>query len=518
MFGIPLVTARRDWRKHVTYLAYTVPQSTRDTWAKAVLMPDVMTIQDWDRTLPGLSEFAVEMFARLYDKPVAVPIEKVAPEAIWAVKLHAMLDGGGFKDYCSDVQGNAAAAYQATVSTVSLIAAHLPSSADGTTSPSEVLATLQLRAAALQIAIDEADDDDLVEQLEYDLRSLLARINSLLLQGVTAPGGVTQEYAEALAAEILERYDTAIQDATKSIDAIFDGMSSMGFRFSGSRYGGLSSLSVEPNPKARFEFAKRMKSDSSFLQMAELIGKLRLSAAGQRATKKGLEGSQFSGMMFGDDISALAESEMIRLADPETEKAFDMDYKARMLALDEKVAESPADAGGMAILVDMSGSMSDLEANGFDRLQVAMAMAIAALEIAANEYRPAWLAIFDDDIRYDKSWSASRGIDQKEMISLCKKRRTLGGTNFPNALEFAMSQLEGGKIEKDSHILMITDGQDYISPDWAAEFRARLDDAEVQLHVLLIGGYTAHHFDAIAERVILVGNLNDPASADLFAF
>lgn len=518
MFGIPLVTGRKDWRRNVTFLAYMVPQSSRDAWAKAVITSDVMTIQGWDKALPGLSEFAVEMFARLYDEPVAVPIEKVAPEAIWAVKLHAMLDGGGFKDYCSQVQGNLAAAYQATVSTISLIAAHLPSSEDVTTSPSQVLAALQLKAAALQIAIDGSDDDDLVEQLEYDLKLLKARINLLRLQGTTASGGVTQEYAEALAFAILERYDAAIKDAIKSIDAIFDGMSGMGFRFSGSRYGGFSSLSVEPNPKARLEFAKRIQADKAFLQMAELIGKLRLSAAGQRAKRKGLEGSQISGMIFGADISALTEAEMIRLADPETEVGFDMDYEAGRLALDEKEAESPADAGGMAILVDMSGSMSDLEANGFDRLQVAMAMAIAALGIAANEGRPSWLAIFDDDIRFDKSWPSSRGIDQKEMISLCKKRRTLGGTNFPVALEFAMAQLEGGNIDKDSHILMITDGQDHINSDWATEFRTRLDDAGVQLHVLLIGGYSGHSFDAIAERVILVGNLSDPASADLFAF
>jgi len=287
---------------------------------------------------------------------------------------------------------------------------------------------------------------------------------------------------------------------------------------------GVSPGQLERMPYAeRAQLAQRLRS-GRIGQFAELVGRFRQMAIGERDRRVENAPGELVGITLGDDLTRVVPSELAQLGIPALRAVFAARYADAQLMQYDSRGEQHTGQGAIIACIDTSFSMSAPLDNGITGEAWAKACALALLDQARAARRDFVGILFSSENEVSvHPFPASRPIHITDVINFAETFYA-GGTDFEAPLTNAADLLDAefnadGRPRGD--IVLITDGECDVTEDWMRGW----NDAKHQLGFRCFGiaiGTSASAepgsvLDALCDNLRTLSALTDTRqAADLF--
>ncbi|ALV51946.1 hypothetical protein GCM10010250_34320 [Streptomyces althioticus] len=230
----------------------------------------------------------------------------------------------------------------------------------------------------------------------------------------------------------------------------------------------------------RARLAERLRS-GRLARWAELIGRFRQMAAGERARKVEHATGELVGVTLGDDLSRAIPSELAVLGVPELRAVFAARYAAGELMLYDSRGEQGTGKGAVIACVDTSHSMYAEGPGGITREAWSKACALALLDQARHAGRDFVGILFSaaDKLQVFR-FPGDRPAPVTDVLDFAETFLG-GGTDFQRPLGTAAKILEeefDSASRARGDIVLITDDACEVSENWTRlwnEIKRRLD-------------------------------------------
>ncbi|MER6295565.1 VWA domain-containing protein [Streptomyces althioticus] len=230
----------------------------------------------------------------------------------------------------------------------------------------------------------------------------------------------------------------------------------------------------------RARLAERLRS-GRLARWAELIGRFRQMAAGERARKVEHATGELVGVTLGDDLSRVIPSELAVLGVPELRAVFAARYAAGELMLYDSRGEQGTGKGAVIACVDTSHSMYAEGPCGITREAWSKACALALLDQARHAGRDFVGILFSaaDKLQVFR-FPGDRPAPVTDVLDFAETFLG-GGTDFQRPLGTAAKILEeefDSASRARGDIVLITDDACEVSENWTRlwnEIKRRLD-------------------------------------------
>ncbi|MEU9480773.1 hypothetical protein [Streptomyces sp. NPDC048191] len=287
---------------------------------------------------------------------------------------------------------------------------------------------------------------------------------------------------------------------------------------------------MEPGPLERMSYeqraqlAQRLRS-GRLGRFAELIGRFRQMAFGERARKVENAPGELVGITLGDDLSRVIPSELAHLGIPAMRAVFAARYAEARLMLYDSRGEQYTGQGAVIACVDCSFSMATpAGADGITGEAWAKACALALLDQARTARRDFVGILFssEDEVSVHR-FPADQPAAIADVIEFAEHFFG-GGTDYQVPLSTAVELLEAefndsGRPRGD--IVMITDGECDVTEEWMRSWNEAKHLLDFRCFGIAIGAGPATGpgsvLDALCDNLRSLDDLADPhAVADLF--
>ncbi|GGT30609.1 VWA domain-containing protein [Streptomyces althioticus] len=230
----------------------------------------------------------------------------------------------------------------------------------------------------------------------------------------------------------------------------------------------------------RARLAERLRS-GRLARWAELIGRFRQMAAGERAREVEHATGELVGVTLGDDLSRVIPSELAVLGVPELRAVFAARYAAGELMLYDSRGEQGTGKGAVIACVDTSHSMYAEGPGGITREAWSKACALALLDQARHAGRDFVGILFSaaDKLQVFR-FPGDRPAPVTDVLDFAETFLG-GGTDFQRPLGTAAKILEeefDSASRARGDIVLITDDACEVSENWTRlwnEIKRRLD-------------------------------------------
>ncbi|MFC7304007.1 VWA domain-containing protein [Streptomyces monticola] len=367
---------------------------------------------------------------------------------------------------------------------------------------------------ALRQAADAADEDGTVPDPASDaVRQAIEDAKAAEATEQRAAQGVAQFLAAAAPGIRAGARDAA----AKAADAVREEAALM-------RAWGVGPGELERMPfDRRAQLAERLRT-GRLAQWAELIGRFRQMADGERAHKVENATGELVGVTLGNDLSRVIPSELANLGLPELRAVFAVRYAAGELMLYDSQGEQTTGRGAVIACVDTSHSMYEAGPGGITREAWAKACALALLDQARHAGRDFVGILFSAPgkiqvCRFPAGEPA--GIDR--VVDFAETFLG-GGTSYQTPLSAAGELLErefndASRMRGD--IVIITDDDCGVSEEWLRGWNDAKHRLGFRVFGVVIGAPRAAAADSVLEALCdnlrSVEDLTDVhAAADLF--
>ncbi|MFI0733647.1 VWA domain-containing protein [Streptomyces sp. NPDC021225] len=273
----------------------------------------------------------------------------------------------------------------------------------------------------------------------------------------------------------------------------------------------------------RARLAERLRT-GRLAQWAELIGRFRPMARGERARKVENAAGELVGVTLGNDLSRVIPSELANLGLPELRAVFAVRYAAGELMLYDSQGEQATGQGAIIACVDTSHSMYEAGPGGVTREAWAKACALALLDQARHAGRDFVGILFSaagkiQVFRFPAGRPA--GIDR---ILDFAETFLGGGTSYQTPLTAAGELLEkefNDAARTRGDIVMITDDECGVTEEWMRGWNDAKRLLGFRVFGVAIGAPRAAETDSVLEALCdnlrSIEDLTDVhAAADLF--
>ncbi|MEU2268234.1 VWA domain-containing protein [Streptomyces olindensis] len=370
---------------------------------------------------------------------------------------------------------------------------------------------------ALRQAADEADEDGTVPPPATDAVRQAVRA----AEAAEARARQAHQDAEQALATAAPGIRAAVRTAAaKAAEAVRGETALM-------RAWGVGSGELERMPfDERARLAERLRT-GRLARWADLIGRFRQMADGERARKVENATGELVGVTLGDDLSRVIPSELASLGSPELRAVFAARYAAGELMLYDSQGEQATGRGAIIACVDTSHSMYEAGPGGVTREAWAKACALALLDQARHARRDFVGILFSAADRLqvfrfpaDRPAGIARTLDTLDFAETFLG----GGTSYQRPLTAAAELLEE-EFEDTARgrgdIVMITDDDCGVTEAWMR----RWNDAKRRLGFRVFGvavgaprvAEADSVLDALCDNLRGVEDLADVhAAADLF--
>ncbi|MGH3409301.1 MAG: hypothetical protein ACRDRJ_43435, partial [Streptosporangiaceae bacterium] len=282
---------------------------------------------------------------------------------------------------------------------------------------------------------------------------------------------------------------------------------------------------VGPGELQRMDFeqrrrlAERLRS-GRIAHLAQLIGRFRRMAAGERAHRvEGVPG-ELTGVTLSGDLSRLIPSEMATLAIPAARAAFAARLAENRLLTYRTTGTDRTGQGAIIAVLDSSGSMEAAHAGGITREAWSKALALSLLDQARAGHRDMVVIYFGsaDELQVFR-FPAGRVPAIGDVVEMAEWFFD-GGTDFEAPLgaaadllveEFSQAGKQGGDIA------FVTDGVCGVSEEFMASWQARKAQAGFRVFGVSLARQPGAVLTALCDNVRGIDDLADPAVvADMF--
>ncbi|MCP8708707.1 VWA domain-containing protein [Streptomyces sp. AC04842] len=274
----------------------------------------------------------------------------------------------------------------------------------------------------------------------------------------------------------------------------------------------------------RARLAERLRS-GRLARWAELIGRFRQMAAGERARKVEHATGELVGVTLGDDLSRVIPSELAVLGVPELRAVFAARYAAGELMLYDSRGEQGTGKGAVIACVDTSHSMYAEGPGGVTREAWSKACALALLDQARHAGRDFVGILFSaaDKLQVFR-FPGDRPAPVTDVLDFAETFLG-GGTDFQRPLGTAAKILEeefDSASRARGDIVLITDDACEVSENWTRlwnEIKRRLDFRLFGIAIATPDTATASGsvLESLCDNLRTVDDLTDVhTTADLF--
>lgn len=367
---------------------------------------------------------------------------------------------------------------------------------------------------ALQQAATGADEDGTVPDPAADAVHLAMEAAAT---AETAARQASRHAEQALAAAAPGIGAAARNAAAQAAEAVRDEAALM-------RAWGVGPGELERMPfEQRARLAERLRT-SRLARWAELIGRFRQMADGERAHKVENATGELVGVTLGDDLSRIVPSELADLGLPELRAVFAARYAAGELMLYDSRGEQTTGKGAVIACVDTSHSMYVEGPGGITREAWAKACALALLDQARHAGRDFVGILFAaaDKLQVFR-FPAGEAADVSRVLDFAETFLG-GGTSYQRPLSAAVELLAAeydDTTRSRGDIVMLTDDECGVTEEWTRGWNDAKRLLGFRLFGVAIGAPPAAEagsvLDALCDNVRSVEDFTDVhAAADLF--
>ncbi|MFE4962667.1 VWA domain-containing protein [Streptomyces sp. NPDC056660] len=364
---------------------------------------------------------------------------------------------------------------------------------------------------ALQQAADEADEDGTVPAPAADA------VQQTVEAAEAAARQAAQDAAQALTAAAPGVRAAARNAAAKAAEAVREEAALM-------RAWGVGSGELERMPfDQRARLAERLRT-GRLAQWAELIGRFRQMARGERARKVENATGELVGVTLGNDLSRVIPSELANLGLPELRAVFAVRYAAGELMLYDSQGEQATGQGAVIACVDTSHSMYEAGPGGVTREAWAKACALALLDQARHAGRDFVGILFSaaDKIQVFR-FPADQPAEIAQVLDFAETFLG-GGTSYQTPLSAAGELLEeefNDAARARGDIVMITDDDCGVTEGWMRGWNDAKHRLGFRVFGVAVGTPRVAEADsvlqALCDNLRSIEDLTDVhAAADLF--
>lgn len=367
-------------------------------------------------------------------------------------------------------------------------------------------------AAAVHEALQQAaDEDGTVSPAATDA------VQQAIKAAETAARQAVQHAAQALAAVAPGIRTGARSAAAQGAEAVREEAELM-------RAWGVGPGELERMPfDQRARLAERLRA-GRLAQWAELIGRFRQMAVGERARKVENTAGELVGVTLGDDLSRIVPSELAHLGLPELRAVFAARYAAGELMLYDTEGEQTTGKGAVIACVDTSHSMYVAGPGGITREAWAKACALALFDQARHAERDFVGILFSaaDKIQVFR-FPAGRPAGIAQVLDFAESFLG-GGTSYQTPLSAAAELLEeefNDAARMRGDIVMLTDDECDVTEEWTRGWNEAKHRLGFRVFGVAIGAPGAADagsvLEALCDNLRSIEDLTDVhAAADLF--
>ncbi|MFC9913010.1 AAA family ATPase [Streptomyces sp. NPDC127197] len=259
-------------------------------------------------------------------------------------------------------------------------------------------------------------------------------------------------------------------------------------------------------------------------QWAELIGRFRQMAGGERACKVENATGELVGVTLGNDLSRVIPSELAGLGLPELRAVSAARYAAGELMLYDSQGEQTTGQGAIIACVDTSHSMYEAGPGGVTREAWAKACALALLDQARHAGRDFVGILFSaaDKLQVFR-FPAGRPTDMARVLDFAETFLG-GGTSYQRPLTAAGELLEeefNDAARARGDIVMLTNDDCGVTEEWMRGWNDAKHRLGFRVFGVAVGAPRVAEadsvLDALCDNLRSIEDLTDVhAAADLF--
>ncbi|WP_445401184.1 vWA domain-containing protein [Streptomyces sp. LE64] len=273
----------------------------------------------------------------------------------------------------------------------------------------------------------------------------------------------------------------------------------------------------------RARLAERLRT-GRLAQWAELIGRFRRMASGERARKVADTTGELVGVTLGDDLSRVLPSELAQLGLPELRAVFAARYAAGELMLYDSRGEQSTGRGAVIACVDTSHSMYAAGPGGITREAWAKACALALLDQARHAGRDFVGILFSAAGRLRvHRFPADRPAEIDRVLDFAETFLG-GGTSYQSPLSAAgelLAEEFADAARRRGDIVLLTDDDCGVSEEWMREWNEAKDRLGFRVFGVAVGAPRAAEagsvLESLCDNLRTVEDFTDVhAAADLF--
>jgi uncharacterized protein with von Willebrand factor type A (vWA) domain len=264
----------------------------------------------------------------------------------------------------------------------------------------------------------------------------------------------------------------------------------------------------------RLELGRRLARNKKLGELARLVGRFKQDARALRRRTLDRGVAEAYDVERGSELGRLIPAELIALKHP----GLRADFLRRLLeaeVLQYRLREDEQKGRGpMVVCIDVSSSMQG------DKELWAKAVSLTLMDIARRQRRLFRAVLF------------SSGADSLKVLDLNNKRRYQpelskvlemaeyfpgGGTDFQTPIDAAVSLLEDKKLKRGD-VVVITDGECQVAPEWLSELRQRKEELKFSIFAVLVdvGSSDSSTLAQFSDRVSSVKKLTIEDTREIF--
>ncbi len=264
----------------------------------------------------------------------------------------------------------------------------------------------------------------------------------------------------------------------------------------------------------RLELGRRLARNKKLGELARLVGRFKQDARALRRRTLDRGVAEAYDVERGSELGRLIPAELIALHHP----GLRADFMRRLLeaeVLQYRLREDEQKGRGpMVVCIDVSSSMRG------DKELWAKAVSLTLMDIARRQRRLFRAVLF------------SSGPESLKVLDLNNKRRYQpelskvlemaeyfpgGGTDFQAPIDAAVSLLEDKKLKRGD-VVIITDGECQVAPEWLAAMRRRKEELKFNIFAVLVdvGSSELSTLAQFSDRVSSIKKLTVEGSREIF--
>ncbi|HEX3410002.1 MAG TPA: VWA domain-containing protein, partial [Candidatus Binataceae bacterium] len=264
----------------------------------------------------------------------------------------------------------------------------------------------------------------------------------------------------------------------------------------------------------RLELGRRLARNRKLGELARLVGRFKQDARALRRKTLDRGVAEAYDIERGADLGRLIPSELLALHHPQLRA----DFQRRLLegaVLQYRLRDDEQKGKGpMVVCIDVSSSMQG------DKELWAKAVSLTLMDIARRQRRLFRAVLF------------SSGPESMKVIDLNRERRYQpelpkviemaeyfpgGGTDFQIPIDAAIELIADRKLKR-ADIVVITDGECQVAPEWLADLKRRKDELQFSIFAVLVdlGSSDFSTLAQFSDRVSSVTKLTVEGSREIF--